>query len=399
MTLNVLNVIQSFPFNHSILPKESFVDYLQYCQHKELILAQVIQDFLAQSPDNHQWLLPKILTSKPAQNPTNLTNPYWQWLVKNNVCAYDLIKFVPTESSKPLWGMGRMGQSSTLLPDGRAVLIGGEFEDSYDNMFLIYNDIIVKHPNGDIEIFGYPKAIFPPTDFHTATLVGDKIYIIGGMGYYDQRHYGSTPIFALDIHSYAIERIESRNQIGWISDHQAVAKSGQIIVKGGNVMDDAKSPIRENIDTWAFNPKTLIWQNVTKNKWQGFYVQRKDNDWLHLFEYSNLAFYEQITSDNYHVQFDELTQILGCKPNLTVYHSLFSPPIAHEIEDSLDESGRFVIIRIDGIKVRYIDDGMCIQVYIEGILSDEKLAMLQDNLRHKLSKLENMACEVKLLPL
>ena len=71
----------------------------------------------------------------------------------------------------PVWCAQRFGQTVTLLPDGRAVQIAGEHEDHYDPDFTIYNDVFVHEPDGTIRIFGYPEAVFPPTDFHTATLV------------------------------------------------------------------------------------------------------------------------------------------------------------------------------------------------------------------------------------
>ena len=76
----------------------------------------------------------------------------------------------------------RFGQSLTLLPDGLAVQIGGEHEDYYDPDFCIYNDVFVHERDGSITIYGYPESAFPPTDFRTATLVGDSIYVIGSLG-------------------------------------------------------------------------------------------------------------------------------------------------------------------------------------------------------------------------
>lgn len=66
------------------------------------------------------------------------------------------------------------------------------------------------------------------------------------------------------------------------------------------------------------------------------------------------------------------------------------------MDESEQEYNTFAIF-VDEIKVRYIDDGDNIQVYIEGVLPPDKLELLQENLRHKLSKLENFACEVKTL--
>ena len=76
----------------------------------------------------------------------------------------------------------RFGQTLTRLPDGTVVEIGGEHEDSYDRDFCIYNDVFVHGSDGSIAILGYPEATFPPTDFHTATYIGNWIYIIGGHG-------------------------------------------------------------------------------------------------------------------------------------------------------------------------------------------------------------------------
>lgn len=402
MTTNVLDVLGStklalpFPFNRSILPKENFADYLLYQQHKKPILKQVVQDFLAQNTDNQQLLSPKILISKPTRNPTNLTNPYWQWLVQNNISAYDLNRLEPTQNYGPLWSMGRIGQSSTLLPDGREILIGGEIEDYYDPLFWIYNDVIVKHPEGNIEIFGYPRHIFAPTDFHTATLVGDDIWIIGSAGYVDERDFSQTSVYKLNIYTYKIEKVETRNSMGWVFKHSAVLKNNEIIIQGGDFLT-ADNYRLENFDIWALNLKTLIWKNLTKRQWQVFFIQRKDGDWLHLSEYDSVMAYEdKPESQSYQEYFAKLTHAIGKTPDLESYRQLFLPPLKHEIDGNAQAYQTYTIF-IDDIKVRYKNDDDNIQVYIEGKLSADKLELLQENLRHKLSKLENFACEIKTL--
>ncbi|MBZ0294397.1 MAG: hypothetical protein K8L99_17675, partial [Anaerolineae bacterium] len=95
------------------------------------------------------------------------------------------------------WCFQRFGQSITLLPDGRRILIAGEHEDGYDSDFWIYNDVTVLHPDGRVQVFGYPDDVFEPTDFHTATLWGGCIWIVGGLGYTWQRD-GSIPVYRLD---------------------------------------------------------------------------------------------------------------------------------------------------------------------------------------------------------
>ena len=123
----------------------------------------------------------------------------------------------------PIWCAQRFGQSLTLLPDGRVVQIGGEHEDSYDPDFCIYNDVLVHRPDGTIHIFGYPESIFPPTDFHTATLVDEHIYIVGSLGYSGTRQHGVTPVYCLDTESFRIDRVQTLGDApGWISRHRAV---------------------------------------------------------------------------------------------------------------------------------------------------------------------------------
>lgn len=396
MTLNdVNNTALPYPFNLSLPLESDYADYSHYHQLKKSILNEFIQAFLAQHPDNQRYLSPDLLLSQPTQNPTNLTNPYWQWLVKNDVSAYDLNRLEPTQDYEPLWSVGRMGQSSTLLPDGREILIGGEFEDYYDPQFAIYNDVIVKHPDGKIEIFGYPKHIFAPTDFHTATLVGDTIWLIGSAGYPDERDFSQTSVYKLNIHTYRIEKVETRNSMGWVFKHSATLKDNQIIIKGGDILQAENLPMRENFDEWALNLKTLIWKNLTKKNWQAFYVERKDGNWLLLDDYKTLISYQDKPDhESYQKAFETIRQQTGKNPELALFSQLFSPPIDHEIDESEQAYDTFTIF-VDGIKVRYKTDWQYIQVYVEGVLPPHKLELLQENLRHKLSKLENFACEVK----
>lgn len=397
MTLNdVNNTALPYLFNLSLPLESDYADYSHYHQLKKSILNEFIQAFLAQHPDNQRYLSPDLLLSQPTQNSTNLTNPYWQWLVRNDVSAYDFLHVESLADVPKFWSMDRMGQTCTLLPDGREILIGGEFEDGYDPLFWIYNDVIVKHPDGKIEIFGYPRHIFAPTDFHTATLVGDTIWLIGSAGYPDERDFSQTSVYKLNIHTYKIEKVETRNSMGWVFKHSATLKDNQIIIKGGDILQADNLPMRENFDEWALNLKTLIWKNLTKKNWQVFMVQRKDVGLLHLSEYQTLANEENQSSESRQFVFDKICQDTGKNPDLALFSQLFSPPIDHEIDESEQAYNTFTIF-VDAIKVRYKTDWQYIQVYVEGVLPPHKLELLQENLRHKLRKLENFACEVKAL--
>jgi hypothetical protein len=85
----------------------------------------------------------------------------------------------PFTNPGAVWCFDRFGSSLTPMDGGRYVQIDGEHEDFYDSDFYIYNDVVVHDGKGDLQIYGYPREVFPPTDFHTATLCGDCIFIIG----------------------------------------------------------------------------------------------------------------------------------------------------------------------------------------------------------------------------
>ena len=107
-----------------------------------------------------------------ATNPECMSFPFWIDMIRAGVTGY-IARSVSLRArllvDRFIWCADRFGQSITFLPDRRIIQIAGEHEDSYDPDFCIYNDVLVHHPDGTIEIFGYPEADFPPTDFHTAS--------------------------------------------------------------------------------------------------------------------------------------------------------------------------------------------------------------------------------------
>lgn len=355
------------------------------------------------------------------QNSTTATNPFYSWVIRHNLSAWDIQRNIVdydrgnTQTVKPIWCQARMGQSRTVLPDGRIVLIAGEYEDFYDPDFCIYNDVSVIYPDGNIETYNYPKTVFAPTDFHTATLIGSGIeqyiIIIGSLGYPDDRQYTHTPVYKLNTQSFKIEKVATRNSMGWINHHHARLQDNQIIITGGQLLIDDIAPLLDNIDTWVLTLNTLIWKNITQRhrKWQRFYVRRQDEKCLNIWEYKQLD--EHLKFDN----IDKSQQGIACNqnqiekysalikkynnqnPNIDVYRQLLIPPLDHKTctDKELDDHDYNHILFIDEIKVGYkTADDNCVQVIIEGKLSEDKLELLQQNLRHKLSKIENMACEV-----
>lgn len=203
------------------------------------------------------------------RNPELVDEPFWQAMMSTGDCAYAArLRFeaAPSTSKEPVWCFDRFGMSITPLGDGRYVEIGGEHEDHYDPDFCIYNDVFVHDGLGRTRVFTYPRELFPPTDFHTATLVGRTIWVIGNLGYPADRRPGYTQVFALDVDSWSIERMETTGESpGWIGEHRAtVAKDGAIVVEGGRIvsLDAGAQTYDDNDSTFALCLESLQWTRI-----------------------------------------------------------------------------------------------------------------------------------------
>jgi hypothetical protein len=245
-----------------------------------------------------------------AANPERMQLPFWEWMIRGEdqsrteddetdiimrdgklkspygpYRARDLFNVPLVREDGPIWTFDRMGATRTELSDGRIVCIGGEHEDWYDPDFHIYNDVVVFTPGGQVEIYGYPKEIFPPTDFHTATLVGDTIIIVGCIGYTEDRRPSRTPVFALDVSHYEISRIETSGEMpGWISEHEADLTSGIVTVRDGKVFSyrNDQQHFGRNFDDYALDLSSRVWQRITDRKWLQFVNPSSGQETVHI---------------------------------------------------------------------------------------------------------------------
>lgn len=199
-------------------------------------------------------------------NPEVMEVDFWKAMIRCGISAWNAKdRFDDTDSrDEPVWCYDRFGRTITQLSDGRIIEIAGEHEDYYDPDFCIYNDIVVYEVNGNFKILGYPKDIFPPTDFHSATLVGEYIYIIGNLGYYEI--VNETPVYRLHIQSFKIEKIETTGEKpGWISRHKArYQKPSKIYITGGKIccLVNNKEEYVENLLNYTLDLTTLQWNQV-----------------------------------------------------------------------------------------------------------------------------------------
>ena len=204
-------------------------------------------------------------------NPERMAVPFWNAMVRCGWSGYQAAKQFGDDSygrNNPVWSHDRFGMSLTKLPDGRFIQIAGEHEDHYDPDFCIYNDVFIHDGKGGIEILGYPEEVFPPTDFHSATLIPPWIYIIGNLGYVHTRDTSGreTPVFRLHIETGEIERVATHGTApGWIHRHRAQVEDGWIRITGGRIFgltQEGKGELRDNDASYGLDLAAMVWRRL-----------------------------------------------------------------------------------------------------------------------------------------
>jgi hypothetical protein len=258
-----------------------------------------------------------------------------------------------------------MGMTTTALPDGRNVCIGGEHEDYYDPDFCIYNEVIVFGPDDQIDIYGYPREVFPPTDFHTATLFGERILIIGGVGYQDSRRPGVTPVYVLDLLTFQIseQRTTGKNP-GWISNHMSELDGEAVInVRGGNLvlLAGENQIIRRNLEDYALNLESWTWHRTTDRNWTLFSIVQEP---FGVFASKNRL-----------------------KPSALLPRGLDHSVVACDWKE--------VRIVVDGVPVSISTGVRSIEILIEGSLPIERSMRLVDEVRQNAQNAIGRSCVVE----
>lgn len=324
-----------------------------------------------------------------------MTNPVWVWLIEQGLSAYSANETFDgprSEEAGPCWSWARYGRTDTTLPDGRVIRIGGEHEDSYDPDFYIYNDVVVSDPAGRVEIFGYSEETFPPTDFHTANLAGDRIIIIGNLSYPRLRK-DRTQVLVLDANRYVFDHIDPSG-VGpsWLHKHSAQleAGGGAILVRGG-LIDHPKWPsLVENIDDWRLDLNAWRWERLTNRAWPRFAFIRADGAPNHLYWLRDL--HRALASsrpDRFADRRTERLSDLGPEPRLDLLESLYAPDVPHSKLPEIDHEFRVHRVSIDGVTVRYVEGNFDVGLTVEGNLPHETVELLRADLEEKLEAIEN----------
>jgi hypothetical protein len=332
-----------------------------------------------------------------ASNPELMTNPVWDWLVRSRLNAYQANQRFNGPSAidaGPGWCFDRFGQSKTQLVDGRVVFISGEHEDYYDADFFIYNDVVVCHPTGRVEIYGYPREVFPATDFHSATLVGTQIVIIGNLGYPEARKADVTQVLTLDLATFGITRVQTCGASpGWIHRHTAILSEDKtfILLQGGELdRGEEDRSLVENIDDWRLHLGDWSWERLTERRWLRWDMLRGDHQRNHLWEIQQAAWSRSVGwSKELREQMEQLEAELGTRPNLDLVDDLFHPPIPHEPIPQVEDEYNVFRITILGVVIRYVVEAHSIQLTVEGDLDQPSVDAVTSDLARKMSALEN----------
>lgn len=355
-----------------------------------------------------EWRAPQF----GASNPERLTNPVWEWLVRSRLSAFAASQHFGLESGEcrePGWSFQRFGQTTTVLADGRTIQIAGEHEDAYDRDFYIYNDVVLRRADGALEIFGYPRDVFPPTDFHSATQVGERIVIIGSLGYPAQRILGTTQVLQLDLETLAITSRQTSGECpGWIHRHSAALtdNGNAIVVSGGLVEtgDAGAAGFRDNGDDWRLDLETWSWRRLTTRNWRQWQFVRADRRANHLWRVRSLSLFagkrwakehRESMEEMISREIDAVRAAYGADPDLDLFAALFVPPIPHESLAAAENEPGVHRIVVEGIVVRYVESAMSIKLVAEGVLPERTTAALVDDLREKLSTIEHTNYEAR----
>lgn len=357
-----------------------------------------------------EWRQPRLGRS----NPERLDNPVWTWLVKSGLSAYQANAGFgcpgPFDEgwTGPGWCFDRMGCPRVDLPDGRKVWIAGEHEDSYDPDFFIYNDVVVQDAGGEVAIFGYPEEVFPPTDFHTATLDEGRgcIWIVGSLGHPEQRRPGVTPVFGLELGSFAIAEVAAGSGgPGWIHSHRARLEAGgaRLILSRGICATDAGT-LSDQIDDWALDLQRGSWERLSRRRFRQWELRRKDGGKLHLIEMLSLHLDARLRAsggeglgEGYPDLLGDAREEIGAHFDPEIFTALYRPPVdfvALEDDEDAEETDWWDNTRFDEAKLRigsclarYCHDDERASVKLEGELPADIERALVEDLRHKLSKL------------
>lgn len=179
---------------------------------------------------------------------------------------------------------------------------------------------------------------------------------------------------------------------GWIHKHKAelFEKDSTILLTGGTIERGENLSLIENIDDWQLDLQTRVWKCVAKRDWPRWEVSREDNRSNSLWEIRQALWSFNVGwKEDYEESLLRLEDELGMIPDVKSVESLYRPAIVHEPLPDQEEEYDIYRIIVEKTVVRYVEDSHCVQITVEGELPELTVRHLVEDVREKLSKLEN----------
>lgn len=154
---------------------------------------------------------------------------------------------------------------NTVAPDWKWY----DSKDYYDPDFDIYNDVTIQYFDGTCELWHYPEEQFPPVYAHH-TLYDEntnKVYITGGLGSGDRQRKNITEIYALDLETKDIQKVDASGESPvCLYHHEAEMYDNDLIeIKGGYIIKNGVAI--KNLYLWYFDLKTKTWLKKEAEKY------------------------------------------------------------------------------------------------------------------------------------
>lgn len=317
-------------------------------------------------------------------------------MIKNRASAYeidDALKVFNPEKDGPAWCFSRYAQSVSELENGSKIYIGGAYEDYYTAQFHVYNDVVVEGVDGRIQIYGYPTDVFPPTDYHSATVVGRNLYIVGN-GWRGPEHASvGVPVYTLNLENFSIRSIPSNGDVPiGLRGHDAdLSECGEsVLFRGGSISHPNWSSV-DNIDTWELSLKSGTWSRLTKKPWPRRVMFRKEWAPNRLRDIGLIAWATDTGRwSKWDLEKKAIFESEGHLPDLDLFKVRYSPPVPHiRLEEDKDEF-RVYRISINGTTIVYREENDGVYITIEGELPANMTEVIFSDARRKLSTLENV---------
>ncbi len=343
------------------------------------------------------WRSPRLGT----QSPHRMTNPVWSWLARQReLNAWAANRHFQGPSSMavgPAWCGQRFGQSRTALADGRVVWIGGEHEDYYDPDFFIYNDVLVESPDGAVEVWGHPWENLAPTDSHSATLVGDRIVVVGGIDYAHRRQPGVTRVAILDTNDWSARTTLHRDGPGWIHGHTATLDDDGLGLRvQGGIVERGEGPRVEQHDVWRLDLARMTWACVERRTVGQWCIARVDGQRMRLGELGMLRWHRDDRTDFGRQQRDAYRASHGVEPDLDLWDARYALDCAHTRLDDGDDDEAYNVtrLRVGSATVRYVEESHGVRVVIEGSVDDATREAALEGPRRVVERIEGAPCRV-----